>query len=264
MDTIRLEKPIAIGRTAEVYPWESGKVLKLFREWFPFEAAKAECRVATQVFEAGLPVPAVGELLQINGRTGLVYQRLDGASLMDLIGKQPLRLVSASYLLAKLHAQVHQCSIKDLPNRKQRIGQRIELSQLLTSEEKKRLLQNLEQLPDGTSLCHGDFHPGNILMTTDGPIVIDWMDASSGDPLSDVARTLVLTEGKTPKDAGNIPSVLAKVLKLFGQVYLWRYCKLTGAKKEAVLRWVPVTAAARLDEGIVEAQERLLELARSV
>ena len=264
METKLLEKPIAIGRTAEVYPWESGKVLKVFREWFPIEAAKSECRVATQVFEAGLPVPAVGELLQINGRTGLVYQRIDGDSLLDLIGKQPLRLFTAPFLLAKLHAQVHQCSITDLPNRKQSIGQRIELSKLLTPEKKKRLLQNLEKLPDGTSLCHGDFHPGNILMTISGPIVIDWMDASSGDPLSDVARTLVLAEGNSPKNAGNIPSVLAKVLKLFGQVYLWRYCKLTGAKKEDVLRWIPVTAAARLNEGVVEAQERLLELARSV
>jgi aminoglycoside phosphotransferase (APT) family kinase protein len=43
------------------------------------------------------------------------------------------------------------------------------------------------------SLCHNDFHPLNILVADDGALtLLDWADASVGDRLHDVARTLAL------------------------------------------------------------------------
>src|SRR5437588_451136 len=47
----------------------------------------------------------------------------------------------------------------------------------------------LEGLPAGDRLCHGDFHPGNLMGTWEAPVVIDWGNASRGEPLADVART---------------------------------------------------------------------------
>ena len=54
----------------------------------------------------------------------------------------------------------------------------------------------LPELPNlfgpGTSLLHGDLHPGNILLTADGPVVIDWTNASIGPPGADLAVTWLL------------------------------------------------------------------------
>jgi hypothetical protein len=37
-----------------------------------------------------------------------------------------------------------------------------------------------------STLVHGDFHPENVLLTDDGPVIIDWSDAAVAHPLVDV------------------------------------------------------------------------------
>ena len=41
------EKPIAYGRTAEIYAWEDGWVLKQFYNWFPEESVRYEAELVT-------------------------------------------------------------------------------------------------------------------------------------------------------------------------------------------------------------------------
>ena len=47
----------------------------------------------------------------------------------------------------------------------------------------------IDKLADGDTLCHGDFHPGNILLSGDGAFIIDFMNVCCGNYLYDVART---------------------------------------------------------------------------
>jgi hypothetical protein len=46
-------------------------------------------------------------------------------------------------------------------------------------------------LPD--TLIHGDLHPGNIVATSDGYVVVDWSDTAVGNPFVDLATFLVRT-----------------------------------------------------------------------
>ena len=41
-------------------------------------------------------------------------------------------------------------------------------------------------------LCHGDLHPSNVILTVDGPMVVDWFDTGRGDPIADIARSTLL------------------------------------------------------------------------
>lgn len=75
---IPLDQPIAYGRTAEIYAWQHDHVIKLFHDWFSLENIQYELRLASAVHASGLPVPAVGSIIQVNGRNGLLYQRVDG------------------------------------------------------------------------------------------------------------------------------------------------------------------------------------------
>ena len=44
-----LTHPIAEGRTAEVFPWETGLVLKLYRDWCPPDWVERELMIATRM-----------------------------------------------------------------------------------------------------------------------------------------------------------------------------------------------------------------------
>jgi Ser/Thr protein kinase RdoA (MazF antagonist) len=44
----------------------------------------------------------------------------------------------------------------------------------------------------GKVVVHGDLHPYNVMLTTDGPVVIDWANAEEGPPEFDVAMTAII------------------------------------------------------------------------
>ena len=61
------------------------------------------------------------------------------------------------------------------------------------------------------SFVHGDLHPGNILLTASGPVVIDWEGASVGARDADVATTWLLLE---TADADDVPRLLRPLVGL--------------------------------------------------
>jgi aminoglycoside phosphotransferase (APT) family kinase protein len=127
---------------------------------------------------------------------------------------------------------------------------------------KERVLQRLTQLPDGQALCHGDFHPGNVLMTASGPVVIDWMTATAGHPLADVARTtLMFRTARVPSDYdASMRLVFQQVRDGFYATYLHCYREQRPFPLAEMEAWIPVLAAARLNEGIADEREALLRL----
>ncbi len=125
-------------------------------------------------------------------------------------------------------------------------------------------LKALETLPEDDKLCHGDFHPGNILLTTHGPVIIDWIDASRGCPILDVARSsLLFGRGRIPS---SIPGAwLLRILQYrLYLIYRSRYFQLNPDDQTQLERWIPVAAAARLDEHIYFDEDRLLSIAQTI
>ncbi len=265
-----LGQPIALGRTAEIYTWDEGWVLKLFYAWFSLEDIRFEQRMARLVHAAGLPVPAVGEILRANRRNGLLYERVDGASMWEILGKQPLRLFALARQTAELHVGMHACANQaELPSQRARLERKILHADPLPAPLKTAALDALACLPDGDRICHGDFHPGNILLTPtravnmvgQSPTIIDWIDASRGNPLADLARTTIITLGAAASD--QIPNRLMKAyVRLFHAVYLRRYYQLRPGGADEYRRWLPIVAAARLSENIPEVEAWLLAQAR--
>lgn len=260
MKATRLESPIGEGRTAEIYPWGDGQVLKLYREWCPPDWVEYEAWIAGAVHKAGIPSPAAGVIVDVDGRRGLVYERLEGPSMLQVMNARPWTLLRQARSLADLHVRMHRQSIEGLPSYKDRLQFDIRRAKALSEALREKALARLEALPAGDSVCHGDFHPGNILLTKQGPVVIDWMTACSGSPWADVARSsLLLSIG--PKGAGKMVSPLLHLLiRLYRGAYLHRYhIQNPGGRKEPE-RWMPVVAAARLNEGILPEREALIQM----
>jgi len=234
------------GLTADVYAWGPGRVLKLFHPGRDAERAGREFRATRVVHAAGLPVPAACEVIVVGGRCGIVFERIDGPSLLDYVQARPWALPWSVRLLAELHARIHQCPAPaDLPAHRAWIADRIAIAPL-TATVRDAAGRRLATLPDGATICHGDFHPGNILITRRGPVVIDWGRAARGHPLGDVACTagLMRTAGLPPWAPTFMHLTLRATRPVLYRKYLAGYLKRAGGTRAEVERWLGPLAAA--------------------
>jgi aminoglycoside phosphotransferase (APT) family kinase protein len=149
----------------------------------------------------------------------------------------------------------------NLPSLRDLVRRKIDIAADLPAELADFALKKLDALPEGDRLCHGDFHPGNLLLGRDGPAVIDWTDATRGDPAADLARTrLLLRQGAVPE---HMPALI-RGLHAFGRgaffrFYLRAYSRERPIDDDLVDRWEVVRVADRVMEGIGEEQSVLLD-----
>jgi len=92
---------MAQGRTAEIFAWDDHHILKLYRDWCPPDWVEYEARTARAVWEAGIPSPAVGDIVEVDGRRGLIYQRLEGISMLQDMNARPWMLLKHARSLAE-------------------------------------------------------------------------------------------------------------------------------------------------------------------
>jgi uncharacterized protein (TIGR02172 family) len=259
---MQLNTPIARGFTAEIYTWKEGQILKLFNQGFSRETVEREFEMTRQIHATGLPVPSVGEFIEIEGRFGFELERVEGISMLDTLTQSPWKYPSLARQLAELHVDTHSRRMPELPPLGERLTRKINRAEKLPQNVRLAALKALEGLPEDDKLCHGDFHPGNIMLTQHGPVIIDWLDAARGKPILDVARSSLLF------GSGNIPSNIpgAWFLRIlqgsFFRIYRRRYFELNPLDGRELERWLPVVAAGRLDEGIYFDDDRLLTIAQ--
>lgn len=243
----KLDRAALIGRgfCADVYSWGEGRVLKLFQG--TTDQAEREFAATCAVHSAGLPAPEAFEVVEVEGRPGIVFERIEGVSLFEQTQARPWKLFSVIRLAAELHAEIHGFTAPaGLPTLHERIIARIE-SAKGTVLEKRAALDRLATLPQGASLCHGDFHPGNVLMSPRGPVVIDWSSASRGHPIGDLACTSrLMRSARLPPWAAWYSHLMLRGLRSgMHRSYLnWYFRRRPGSRREIEAWRMPLQTAA--------------------
>ena len=194
MREISLDKPIAHGQTADVCDWDEGHILKLFHSWFELQNIEYEFKVARAVYASGVKSSAFKQLIQVQRRNGLIYERVAGESMLDMFQHKPWMVFGYARIHAQLHSRMHKCIFKadGIPVQRQRFQNKINHTDALSASLKIPLLNALQSMPEGDRVCYGDFHPANVLISGEVAKVIDWMNASRGDRLAGVARTSII------------------------------------------------------------------------
>lgn len=156
---------IAKGRAADVYEFGDGKVLRRYRT---DHDCVYEADVMRHVRERGYPVPEVYDA----GVRDIVMQRLDGYTMLADFSKHPWRLYRHGRTIAELVKRLHAIPAPDWL--RQRHG------------------------GEGRTLVHLDLHPDNVMLTSQGPVVIDWSNAGRGVPEAEVADLWLLMSSANP------------------------------------------------------------------
>jgi Ser/Thr protein kinase RdoA (MazF antagonist) len=244
---------LAQGRTAEVFAYGEGTVVKLDRpEWIGL--SDFESGVLRGAAACGLPVAASHGVVTIDGRCGVVLDRIDGPTVRQVLeveDGEPEVLALAEHFVG-LHRAINATTMAVLPDLVARLGDELPRSGLagpLIGE----LAGLVRELDDGRrGVCHFDFHPENVLVGPHGWVVIDWITAASGPPTADLARTLVLG-GRFA-----IPPMYEFMQAVRRHAVVER-----GVDDATCDAWVRVVAGARLAEGFAgEYAEWLGELAK--
>jgi aminoglycoside phosphotransferase (APT) family kinase protein len=260
---------LGAGREAEVYAWGEDAVIKLYRPGFGGHHAEA---AALAALEGHHIAPGLMDVVNRDGRSGLVLERVSGTDMLDLLRRRPWQVSALARTLARTHLAIHQVvAPTDLPDVRQVLAARIR-SAALTPELRGFALRELDRLPSGDRLCHGDYHPGNVMIGADPATtrttgartvsVIDWPNAARGVPEADHARAVLLLRCADP-DPGTPPlarALIAAGRSVLGRGYVRAYAAGAGRPPQDVESWLVVQIAARLAEGIDAERGRLVEL----
>ncbi len=258
-DSVTQLKKIAEGREAEIFEYGEGRVLRLYRGDRPLEHAQAQAAILQSAADAGVRVPAVYGVETVDGRHGMILERIDGDDLFEIAARKPWRILSLASLTGRLQADMHgRAAPMSLVPVRQRYRQAVSDSSA-PQEFIDAALKTLDRLPDGDRLLHGDFHPGNIMLGDQGSVVIDWTGAARGSPEADFARSmLILRLGEPPP---HMP-LLIRFFALFARsafIYTINrtYHKNIAVDEKLLRDWRLPTAVARIGTDIVEERQKL-------
>jgi aminoglycoside phosphotransferase (APT) family kinase protein len=173
-----------------------------------FEMLERETRLQEWVAEHGYPAPSVLELVppgELFEYPVQVMARVPGRTMAAAMATPPWRLRRYARQLAASQAALHRVPVPGWaePSRDWSIAEvRLRLVRHVVAgdpppglaealERAEQLLPRLAVAGPAASpvICHGDFHPANLLVSGRQVQVIDWTDAGIGDRHADIART---------------------------------------------------------------------------
>jgi aminoglycoside phosphotransferase (APT) family kinase protein len=206
---------VGSGRSADVYAIDAGRVLRRYR--VPLDV-QAEATIMRYLDEAGFPVPKVYDA----EGSDLVMERLDGRDMLIDLARRPWLARRHARLLAEMHNRLHQ--IPAPPGFPQPLG-------------------------PGDTVLHLDLHPGNIMLTSRGPVVIDWSNRSVGPAGADVAIAYLIM---ACSEVDDLPLMIRPIVSSVRATFVRHF--LLGVKDDPV-PFIAVAARHRMADRNVRPSE---------
>ena len=252
---------VARGSRSLVHAYGRGAVVKVPKPTTTSSWIRAEAEYVEAVRAVGAPAPALLGMEQIFGRPASVWERVEGPSRWQEVVDGPHRSADVGRRLAEVQLALFELVPPvTLPRQRDRLISKIRWSAANVDASLAGALDLLPARAGTPRLCHGDLHPSNVIVSKDGPVIVDWFDASRGDRVADVARSLLTQLGEGATTPRHLPGSDAPTLAVLTGAYLSRLRESVDISPGLLSRWQAISAAARLAEGV--SREPLLQVWR--
>lgn len=215
----------------EVYK-DGDTIVKVFETTHPKAEVFNEALNTARVEEAGLEIPKVISVQEIDGKWALEIEYKEGKTLEQMLQEHPENIELYMEQFVDLQLEMFSKKATKLNDLKDKLSKQINSLKELDATTRYELLTRLESMPKHNKLCHGDFNPSNVIVDKDGNMtIVDWAHATQGNASADAAMTYLLFSLKNQ----NVADLYMKV-----------FCKKSDTARQYVQQWLPIVAAAEL------------------
>ena len=239
---MKLDRIIAVRNNKTVYR-DGDLCMKVFDATYSKADVLNEALNQARVEETGLNIPKIHEVTVLDGKWTIITQYVEGKTLAQLMQEKPEKKDEYLEMFVNLQTEVQSKSCPLLTKLKDKMNRKISMTDF-DATTRYELLTRLDGMPKHNKLCHGDFNPSNIIITSDGtPYILDWAHATQGNASADVARTYLLFWLN-----GDIEGA---------EKYLDLFCLKSKTDKQYIQKWMPIVAASQSLKGNEKEREFL-------
>lgn len=235
---------ILATRANKVIYRAGNRAVKVFAKNYPKTDVLNEALNQARVEMTGLPIPKIlGVTTAEDGGWSIISEYVEGKTLAQLMKEEPEKADQYLRDFVALQMEVHSKKAPMLNKLKDKWDRKLSGLTMLSATVRYELRTRLASMPKHDKVLHGDFVPANIMRDPKGRYhILDWSHATQGNASADAATTYLLFALQDPEAA-------ERYLKLF--------CEMSDTAKQYVQRWIPITAASRLEKAIPEEKELL-------
>lgn len=237
---------IGAGACGEVYRLDDETIIKLYYPHVSKETIELEKSLAKKAFVMGVPTAISYDIVDCDGRTGVVYELIKSKTIGELIREDESRLEEYVAMYADVCRQIHSITAEPgiLPTFKDLNREDIPKVVEITDEERQLLYDFLDMLPDPMNCLHGDLNINNIMVQNGECCLIDMGEFSTGTPMFDISRIIFSMEFATPDEEEynsfyKMPqSTVTRILRLFLRDYFGCDTLEEAAAKNPEVEWL--------------------------
>ena len=273
-------KLLGSGASSDVYEYESDKVCKLYAAKHGIDLANWEYTKTNDAYKSGLPAPKVYEIIEHNGRFGLIMERFHGRTFYEVIfnhiqtsvenGSPMQELIDSFFEIfvrqikdtAKVLFELHQKTCSLTVTVKESLMNSCRRNNYITQDEKDIIYKIIEDLPDSHNVCHGDPNPNNLIYHNDKILIIDWIDCGRGSPLYDITEYKLMVE-YSDNPIGLPEEILNFYIEHkseYIKIFMDEYIRLSNIDLSEIDNWIiPMLVSKMSGNNSIEKQQRLLD-----
>ena len=225
---------IGQGASGSVYRYDEGRVLKLYKKAWSKEMVSSAFNIAQSVHLGGVTTAKPYEQVISAGQHGIIFELLEGESLVKYIGGDIDKRYEAAEKMGSLLKSVHALAADTgvFPPLKSMFGGILgTVSEFFKADQINDFVSFVHNIPGSGCVLHGDFHENNIMVCNDKFYLIDLDGMCTGSPIFDLMQTYCTYRTPIPKEYRQYMNLTDEALDEFLLRFLGAYFKSADRDK---------------------------------